>query len=96
MSKLPDPFKPKEIPSKPGPLEPPPRTHAPAFPVPLGPDISSEAKLRKQGLTLREYFAAAALQGLLSNPETGGGQSDYARTAVDLADELLKELEWER
>ena len=67
----------------------------PAFPkeVPDGDRLQN-------GLTKREYFAAMAMQGLLS-----GGDGEYQKTtntrepkyiallAVDYADELLKQLE---
>jgi hypothetical protein len=40
------------------------------------------------GLTKREYFAAMAMQGLLSNPNT----SFETRDAVIIADALIAEL----
>lgn len=46
------------------------------------------------GLTKREYFAAMAMQGILSNP-TGGNDRDgdlIARSAVAMADRLINEL----
>lgn len=48
-----------------------------------------------KGLTKREYFAAMAIQGLLtkyslSNP---GDQEIVAKLSVELSDELLKQLE---
>lgn len=59
-----------------------------------------------QGLNKREYFATMAMQGLLSNPQyTQELKDNYnskvitdanlmcAREAVDMADELLKQLE---
>lgn len=47
------------------------------------------------GLTKREYFAAKAIQGLLSHTIGNGlrGKEDYARKAIEIADELLKQLE---
>ena len=58
------------------------------------------------GLTKREYFAAMAMQGLLSNPNTarqiqqefGQVTADAANgvvcaTALNIADKLLKQLE---
>jgi hypothetical protein len=44
-----------------------------------------------EGLTKREYFAAAAMQGICSNPSVWGGQN-FAETAVKIADNLLIEL----
>jgi hypothetical protein len=46
----------------------------------------------KGGMTLREYFAAAALQGILAN---GGGVSwdDDAKNAFKASDAMLKAKE---
>lgn len=44
------------------------------------------------GLTKREYFAAAALQGLSSNPDRTSNVHSLATGAVTLADALLAEL----
>ena len=44
-------------------------------------------------LTIREHFAALALQGLLVDPNLAAPKSDYAQHAVELADALLKELD---
>jgi hypothetical protein len=66
-----------------------------AFPM-FGVDTNTE-----YGLTKREYFAAIAMQGLLSNPEVVGtldhdGSEDYdeilATESVKSADALLKAL----
>jgi hypothetical protein len=46
----------------------------------------------EQGLTIRQYFAAKALQGLLSNSYSNGSYSSYAESAVQFADALLEEL----
>lgn len=60
-----------------------------AFPYPLEKD--------HYGLTKREYFAARALQGLLSDhtlnkdPDFQSAR-DYAEAAVDFADELIAVL----
>ena len=48
------------------------------------------------GLTKREYFAGLAMQGILASPEQyslTNGAKDVARTAIDCADELLKQLD---
>jgi hypothetical protein len=42
------------------------------------------------GMTLRDYFAAAALQGLLSDSNTGGSDSQFAESAYAYADAMLK------
>lgn len=49
---------------------------------------SSEA----YGLTKREYFAAAALSGLLSDSSRNGNQNYYSDLAVNLADALILSL----
>jgi hypothetical protein len=51
----------------------------------LNPDPSQNDEF---GLTKREYFAAMAMQGLLSNPNT----SFETRDAVIIADALIAEL----
>lgn len=57
---------------------------------------SSAGKVRG-GLTKREYFAGLAMQGLCANylreNITGWNISTYAKEAVAIADELLKQLE---
>ena len=47
------------------------------------------------GMTLRDYFAAAALQGLLGNPESNRNwdESDVAKFCYAQADEMLKARE---
>jgi hypothetical protein len=65
----------------------------PAFPAPAG-----VAHITEQGMTLRDYFAGKALQGLLSNPKLekqilaqGGCVSGWIETsAYAFADEMLK------
>lgn len=51
----------------------------------------------EQGLTKREYFAGLAMQGLCANylreNVTGWNISTYAKEAVAIADELIKQLE---
>jgi hypothetical protein len=45
-----------------------------------------------EGLTKREYFAAMAMQGLLSS---SGPDHQHAKTAIEMADDLIKELNHE-
>lgn len=45
------------------------------------------------GLTKREYFAAAALTGMLSDSNSAGIPEKFAELAVVYADALLKRLE---
>ena len=63
-------------------------TGGPAFPVP---DIDGSAV--QEGMTLRDYFAAKAMQGILSatlTPNTIWSQDDAAETAYNVADAMLK------
>jgi hypothetical protein len=45
------------------------------------------------GMTLRDYFAAAALQGMLSDSDGGGSGSEFAQAAYSCADAMLKARE---
>ena len=45
------------------------------------------------GMTLRDYFAAKAMYGLISINELDLTHEDYARLAYLLADAMLKERE---
>ena len=63
-------------------------TGGPAFPHPTNSTLSWE------GMTLRDYFAAKAMQGMLA--ENGGGarsNDDLAVIAYALADAMLKARE---
>lgn len=51
-------------------------------------DTANKTINRMVGLTKREYFAAMAMQGLLSTQ----ARSDEASVAVRMADLLIKEL----
>lgn len=66
----------------------------PAFPLQ---SIGPEFQPGYSGMTLRDYFAAAALQGLLCN---GGGPSwdGDAKNAYQAADAMLKAREkaWDK
>ena len=62
-------------------------TGGPAFP-------SQREHTTKEGMTLRDYFAAKALQGMLA--ENGGGalaNDKLADYAYNIADEMLKARE---
>lgn len=50
----------------------------------------------QKGMTLRDYFAAKAMQGILSatlTPNTIWSQDDAAETAYNVADAMLKARE---
>lgn len=44
------------------------------------------------GLTKREYFAAAALKGLLACPDVNGTAPELGRIAVKFSEELIAAL----
>ena len=49
--------------------------------------------LPTSGLTIRAYFAAMAMQGLISDPDCDSERySDFAESAVNFADALIVEL----
>lgn len=45
------------------------------------------------GMDLRDYFAAKAIQGLLANPDHVWGETTYAKFAYTLADKMLEARE---
>jgi len=60
-----------------------------AFPLPLG----SETVEGQEGMTLRDYFAAKAINGILSDPDAGLLDEDlerYAAISYRLADAMLR------
>lgn len=62
-----------------------------AFPIEISYEDYEVPELHthEPGLTKREYFAALAMQGLLSNPVVMG---NLAEMAVEHADALINEL----
>lgn len=59
-----------------------PHDGGPAFPVP--------DRGVTRGMTLRDYFAAAALQGMLANAKPGDGTpEEFAADAYSFADAML-------
>lgn len=68
-------------------------TGGPAFPTEV---VNTNDGYIHQGMTLRDYFAAKAMQGLLSatlTPNTVWSQDDAAETAYNVADAMLKARE---
>lgn len=60
-------------------------TGGPAFPSP------TDGMLDNEGMTLRDYFAAKAMQGMLACPvQPQSGADMYARDAYFVADAMLK------
>ena len=66
----------------------------PAFPHTTQWDGITPA-INHNGMTLRDYFAAAALQGLLGNPQSNSNwdESDVAKFCYYQANEMLKARE---
>ncbi len=61
----------------------------PAFPVP-----ATEYHGMDEGMTLRDYFAAKVINGILSDPNAGLLEDDlsrYAGIAYKAADAMIKE-----
>ena len=59
----------------------------PAFPCQYQGDTRSDAF----GLTMRDYFAAKAMQGMLSDHECNLTTEKFASSAYEYADAMLKE-----
>jgi len=69
-----------------------PKTGGPAFPV-LKHYANGHIEQVAEGMTLRDYFAAKAIQGMLASTvgdETWGAPNDAAVTAYVYADAMLK------
>jgi hypothetical protein len=62
-------------------------TGGPAFPL-----MFTHATTQ-YGMTLRDYFAAKAMQAILSNPEYTGEDSGLAAQSYNVADAMLKARE---
>lgn len=62
---------------------------SPAFPLPLG----SETIEGCAGMTLRDYFAAKAMQGEISNSEGFEKPESLAKFAYEVADAMLRARE---
>ena len=73
----------------------------PAFPITndIALGIVVDREVSPEGMTLREYYAGLAMQGLLSDPDLGQGmkKGDFlkwlATYSVESADALIGELE---
>lgn len=59
----------------------------PAFPITI--DLGQVVEWNK-GMSLRDYFAAKALQGLLACPEVRGKVWEFVELAYQYADAMLK------
>ena len=52
-----------------------------------------DAFINGHGMTLRDYFAAAALQGLLADNGGGGSWDSDAKNAYEAADAMIRARE---
>ena len=64
----------------------------PAFPHTTQWDGITPA-INYHGISMRDYFAAAALQGNIAHPDVTGNRDDIARDAYKYADAMLKARE---
>lgn len=60
----------------------------PAFPV--FPETGGGHALAFQGMTLRDYFAAKAMQAIISNPNCPLPDAKIAQVSYSVADAMLK------
>ena len=67
--------------------------NTPAFPTErIGVESGEVLTYQEEGMTLRDYFAAKAMQGLIST-EGAGSAERYAEISYRLADAMLKARE---
>ena len=64
-------------------------TGGPAFPV----VTTHESYVSAEGMTLRDYFAAKAMQALLANADNFMGWDTIPADAYEMADAMLKAKE---
>lgn len=65
-------------------------TSGPAFPVTLPSGESYQGHLPHDGMTLRDYFAAKAVQGFCAAPDMNGTSLDsVVEQAFEIADAML-------
>jgi|DEB3_MinimDraft_2_1074329.scaffolds.fasta_scaffold00813_13 hypothetical protein len=55
-----------------------------------GPAFPLNDPLKSTGMTLRDYFAAAALQGMLANSKNYDSFDGYSDAAYEYADAMLE------
>lgn len=65
-------------------------TGGPAFPT-ESEHQSGASRYHYEGMTLRDYFAAKALQGILSDPTVDNMADCLAKIAYELADAMINE-----
>jgi hypothetical protein len=68
-------------------------TGGPAFPFPAYTYQNGDINHGEWGMTLRDYFAAKAMQGLLSDTNVMGKPDEFAVRAYKVSDAMLKARE---
>lgn len=67
-------------------------TGGPAYPMPSGPEPRVDAYTHyNEGMTLLDYFAGLALQGMLANNNNQWSWNDYAKESYEIAQAMLAE-----
>ena len=69
------------------------KTGGPAFPRSASEAHTHGMHSSQEGMTLRDYFAAKAMQGLLSDTTVRSTPDDFAINSYKLADAMLKARE---
>ena len=64
-------------------------TGGPAFPLTNDRVVGALSVAESQGMTLRDYFAAKAMQGLLAS-DVEASMPEFARRSYQMADEMLE------
>lgn len=62
----------------------------PAFPIPGAHMPNGEWMWGDNGMTLRDYFAGKALEGMLADSEVRGTPKEFAERSYALADAMLE------
>lgn len=65
----------------------------PAFPADELNQQTGSVHTQHFGMSLRDYFAAKALQGLLADSNVSAERNKFAESAYELADAMLKARE---
>ena len=67
----------------------------PAFPRPYSHDdyLEDVDYLAQDGMSLRDYFAAKAMQALIAEPSLKATMDEFAHRAYEVADEMMKARE---
>jgi len=66
------------------------RDDTPAFPVANEYYPNDQIQYGSNGMTLRQWYAGMALQGMVSNPEYQGNFAEMAESAFRFADAMVK------